>query len=206
MISFKIYELQSPDGKILLKNISFEILPGNRLAFYGPNGCGKSTLLRYIAGLEPQDQAEQVGVQFDNVAYLPTRPLDLLLPWLTVTDNIHLFSKLAKQNSPKRHSNLTLNYRGFIGYDLKTLGNAEVYKLSSGQQAILAIYCALLQEADLLVADEIFATLSEALRQKLADYLREQGITIICASHDSNFLKQLNAKIVDLEQHITVPV
>lgn len=206
MISFNIYELQSPSGKILLKNISFKIQPGNRLAFYGPIGCGKSTLLRYIAGLESQDRAEQVGVQFDNIAYLPTRPLDLLLPWLTVADNIRLFSKLAKQNSPKQHSNLTIDFIGFIRYDLKTLGNAEVYKLSSGQQAILAIYCALLQEADLLVADEIFATLSEVLRQKLADYLREQGITIICASHDSNFLKRLDAKIIDLEQYITVPV
>lgn len=205
MTLFNIRKLKSPDGNILLKNISFEIQSGNRLVFYGPNGCGKSTLLRYIAGLEPQDEAEQVGLQFDNLVYLPARPLDLLLPWLTVTNNIHLFSKLAKQNSPKQHFNLPIDFfKRFIESNLKTLENAEVYKLSSGQQAILAIYCALLQEADLLVADEIFATLSEASRQNLADYLREQGITIICASHDSNFLQRLNAKIINLEQYIPV--
>ena len=52
MIRANGLDLRSPDGRILLKGLSFNLSEGERLAFSGPNGCGKSTLLRFVAGLE----------------------------------------------------------------------------------------------------------------------------------------------------------
>lgn len=202
MISANGLDVRAPDGRILLKGLSFKLSKGDRLAFSGPNGCGKSTLLRYVAGLEGEDADLQRSVSLTDTTYLPTRPLDLLLPWGSVAENVKLFSSVAK-NRNRQPSNETL-YNCFttLGYDLSRLSATEVYKLSSGQQAVLAIYCALIQQPMLLVADEIFSTLSEELRVRVADRLKQIGLTIICATHDSGFIKHLDAIALNLDSYI----
>ena len=53
---------RTPDGRVLFRNMSFTVEPGNSLLIMGPSGSGKSSLLRIIAGLWPVD---------DGVVYRP---------------------------------------------------------------------------------------------------------------------------------------
>ena len=201
MIEINTHEVRSPDGRVLLSNLSFRVNRLDRVAFIGPNGCGKSTLLRQLASLESRDN-EGSSVQDQDVAYIPTRALDLLLPWGTVADNVYLFSQLASKRKLTRRSTSWPDFLKFIQFNLTKAQAVRVYNLSSGQQAILALHCALMQKAEVLIADEIFATLSEDLRASVADYLRTLGITVICASHDSAFIRRLDATIINLEQYV----
>lgn len=193
--------VRSPDGRTLLKGVDFKLLTGKRLAFSGPNGCGKSTLLRAIAGLEEDSFGIIRRIAVDQMSYVPTRPLDLLLPWGTVRESIDLFYNLAL-NRGVAYLSINNDYGKSLGYDLSPMADREVYKLSSGQQAILAIFCALIQKPEVLVADEIFSTLSEKLRLSLASAIKETGITLVCATHDSDFIDAIDAQVIQLDDHV----
>ncbi len=202
MIKVEGIDIHTPDGKILLEDISFEATSGSRLAFYGPNGCGKSTLLRYLAGIEKQNHNNGKKVILTESIYLPTQPLNILIPWLTVADNLKLFFSLATQDEGIDCQTLLAKYEQSLEYELSIYKQMAVYKLSSGQQALFAVFCAIIQNPLVLVADEIFSTLSEELRIKLADYLKNLNMIIIFATHDSDFISHLSAKTINLEKYI----
>lgn len=197
--------LYSPQhDRLLLKDLSFTISHGTKMVFSGPNGCGKSTLLRFLAGLEIQPEGRKFSAFLDYAAYIPTRPLDLLLPWATVSENVNFFNMLAASRENRLDKGMPADFGNSLGYCLDEYLDHYAYKLSSGQQALLAIYCALLQKAPILIADEIFSTLSERLRKKVASFLSTLGLTIICASHDSVFSDNLGAEIYELDPHIPI--
>ena len=202
MTTISNLNLYSPNKRLLLKDLSFSISPKSKLVFSGPNGCGKSTLLRFLAGLEAQPNGKKFSTFLDEAAYIPTRPLDLLLPWATVSENVKFFNILASNRECRLEVGMPADFGSSLGYCLEEYMDDYVYKLSSGQQAFLAIYCALLQNTTILIADEIFSTLSEQLRKNVANYLSTLGLTIICASHASEFSKNLEAETYELDPHI----
>jgi len=204
MIKLKNFDLLSPEKKVLLKNFNFETQIPEHVLFYGPNGCGKSTLLRYLAGLERQDQSKKCLLEIlpSDIAYIPTNPLDLLLPWASVAENINMFEQLAKKKAGILDG---VNSWNLLNYDLKSLERQSVYSLSSGQQAILAISCALIKSVNLVIADEVFATLSDELISQVAQVfkqLQNLGVGLICTSHDQLFIDKLNAKVIKLKEFI----
>lgn len=190
----------APDGRPLLRRLSFQLTTGNRYSFSGPNGCGKSTLLRHIAGLEPDSPQLVRNIPLGQISYLATRPLDLLLPWASVSTNVSFF--LRREAIAPRWK--FVDFLAAVGYkpNHQRILETEIYKLSSGQQALVALYCALSQSPKLLVADEIFSTLSAPLRSSVASLLVEMGLVIACSSHDADFVGQLKATVISLDNHM----
>jgi ABC-type nitrate/sulfonate/bicarbonate transport system ATPase subunit len=201
MIRADNLDVRTPEGSLLLRNVRFSVGEHERVALVGPNGCGKSTLLRVVSGLLPK--GAKIGLTSPtpmSIAYLPTRPLDLLLPWESVRANAYFFNALSKRKAAV--ANLLGELPMDVGYDLCPYGDIPAYATSSGQQAMLAIQCALLQRKPVLVADEIFGTLAKSLRMRVADSLRQMGLTILCASHDEDLVRSLDARVVSLEEFI----
>jgi ABC-type multidrug transport system ATPase subunit len=199
----------APDGRSLLTSVSFELLKNEKKVLIGPNGCGKSTLLKCIAGLIPIRCGK--GTVFDvseKVIYLPTRPLDLLLPWLTVEENIRIFLSLYMRSNKGKCGFDDLCYGKDIGYDLDRYRKTHVYKLSSGQQSFLSIYCALIQCPKLLIADEVFSTLSKTVQAALISFLKIKDMSILFASHDIELIKDMEKvmKLFEALPEKSVPV
>lgn len=203
MITIQSYDLCAPGGRVLLKKFSVHISDGEKVAITGPNGCGKSTLLRQIAGIESLTNTGLFKIKAERISYIPTRPLDLLLPWATVRENIMLFSLISK----KYIHDVELKIKSYAEQMLikdKTglFLHQKAFELSSGMQALATIFCALIQSPTLLIADEIFSTLSISSRQSMAQWLREQSITIVFASHDTSFINALGARCIPIDKYI----
>ncbi len=168
---------------VALKDLRFEVEPGELVCVVGPSGCGKTTLLNIIAGLERD---------FTGQATLPLaaggRPAigyvfqtARLLPWRTVLENIVLVMP-ADQGRERR----ALDLLAATGLD----DVAHVYpeRLSVGMGRRVALARAFAIDPQLLLLDEPFVSLDEPtadrLRVLLLDIWRRQPTTVLFVTHD----------------------
>jgi NitT/TauT family transport system ATP-binding protein len=156
-------------GLEALAGIDLKVARGEFLSLLGPSGCGKSTLLRIIAGLTPPsagtcrsvlDHAPgRIGFVFQD----PT-----LMPWSTVTANVLLPFRIARQAGAKARDRALAAVRavGLAGFE-----DAYPHQLSGGMRMRVSIARALVTDPDLLLLDEPFAALDEITRLALNDDL-----------------------------------
>jgi len=186
----------SYEQKWVLHSVSFALAPGDIGCLLGPSGCGKTSLLRLIAGFEntgageislagkvvsrpeytlPPEQRE-VGLVFQDYA---------LFPHLNVADNIcfGLRRLPAKQREERLKQMLQL-----VG--LSQEAQRMPHQLSGGQQQRVALARALAPKPRLLLLDEPLSNLDVALREKLAqelrDILKQEAITALFVTHDQH--------------------
>ncbi|MGW4120485.1 ABC transporter ATP-binding protein [Nocardia sp. NPDC004711] len=186
----------------MLDNVSISIDRGEFLAVLGPSGSGKSTLLRILAGLEnltagtvswSADGARpRTGVVFQQ---------SLLLPWLTVIENISVARRFAAHRHEFDHRYPETLLRRF-GLD----GLADRYpsELSGGQAQRVAVLRAVATRPRLLLLDEPFSALDPAtridLRQWLAELVAELAATVVLITHDVDEAIALSDRIVLLDR------
>lgn len=187
---------------LVLDNVSISIDRGEFLAVLGPSGSGKSTLLRILAGLEnltagtvswSADGARpRTGVVFQQ---------SLLLPWLTVIENISVARRFAAHRHEFDHRYPETLLRRF-GLD----GLADRYpsELSGGQAQRVAVLRAVATRPRLLLLDEPFSALDPAtridLRQWLAELVAELAATVVLITHDVDEAIALSDRIVLLDR------
>ena len=179
----------------ILKNIKFQLQPGEHLAVLGESGCGKSTLLHIIYGLF---HLEHGSIRWNNTPLLgpkhnliPGEPFIKLvsqefnvMPFISVAENIatHL-SRLDMDEDALRVREL------LQVVDLVAFADTKVKNLSGGQKQRVALAKALAKKPELLLLDEPFSNIDtfrkNTLRRNLYGYLKEQGISCITATHDS---------------------
>ena len=173
------------DGAWVLRGLDLRVMAGGIHALVGGNGCGKSTLLGVIAGIHKL-QRGRLRTLRGTKTLLPQDPKALFAAE-TALDEL-------------------LEWRGIGGYGpdgaremLARLGLAgcegrHPYDLSGGQQQLLALGKVLLVQPRLLLLDEPTKGLDAAARRVLARTLRElraQGVTVLVATHDLDFVQQL---------------
>jgi|TARA_B110001450_G_scaffold214401_1_gene207180 ATP-binding cassette, subfamily D (ALD), member 3 len=73
-MKFEKVPILSPNGDVLVKEMSFEITPGMNLMITGPNGCGKSSLFRIMGQLWPVAGGTLHKPAIDKIFYIPQRP------------------------------------------------------------------------------------------------------------------------------------
>jgi manganese/zinc/iron transport system ATP- binding protein len=182
-----------------IRDVSFQITKGKRVALVGPNGAGKSTLFRAIVGLLPLQTGrialfgESTSESRQKAAYVPqVDSVDWGFP-VSVLDVVLM--GLARQigwlrlpNRYHRELALTALERvGLCGYQHNQIG-----ELSGGQKRRVFIARALAQGADLLLLDEPFAGVDQSAQSALydlLDQLRDQGVTVLLATHDLNTIQ-----------------
>lgn len=179
-------------GNRVLHGVDLDVPAGNVVALLGASGCGKTTLLRLIAGFEPAEAGrivlgdrvlEAPGVHVPaerrQIGYVPQE--GTLFPHLTVRDNIGFGLTRAERRGSRVHEMLQLT--GLTG-----LEHRYPHQISGGQQQRTALARALAPGPGLVLLDEPFAALDQALRRSVcADVvalLHATGATAILVTHD----------------------
>lgn len=177
--------------RAVLRNSSFEITTGDKIAVVGENGAGKSTLVKAIAGrLEVKhgkiDQSASV-----RGAYYAQHVAAELPSGSTIID---VLSAAAPASTPDQH---VLDLAGsllFSGDDVKK----RISTLSGGEKARVALGKILLSGSNLLILDEPTNHLDFYTVEALAHSLRNFKGNVILVSHDQTFVKTVATKIIEV--------
>ena len=178
------------DETLALRGVSFSIAPGELVAVVGPSGSGKSTLLHCLAGLDEPDGGvvmvggEQITRRGETVrARIRARRIGVLMQsgnlidHLTVAENLRVAARLAGGSDGKR-GRAVLDSLG-----VRHCANSLPTHLSGGELARAGLALALVNEPDILLADEPTGEIdsfNEArVLASLADRSRDGGATLV---------------------------
>jgi ABC-type multidrug transport system ATPase subunit len=153
-----------------LRDVSFSLEPGERVAIIGPNGAGKTTLLQILAGGLAPDDGE---VDLPPAGWVPQRAA--VYSKLTVRENLQLFARLERAPRERVARMLELTELG---------GDEETGKLSGGNRQRLNIAVGLLGDPSLVLLDEPSASLDPAQRERLWAFIATLEATVLYTTHD----------------------
>jgi len=212
MISFSQVCKRYPDSHEALKNLTFDIAPGEMVFLTGHSGAGKSTLLKLIAAIELPSSGSVV-VNGQNVGKLRRSAVPYLRRNLGLIFQDHklLFGRTVFENVM-----LPLQIAGFEGADAARRCRAALDKvgllgrekalpvtLSGGEQQRLCIARAIVNRPAILLADEPTGNLDSAYGGEIMEMFRafnQVGVTMLIASHDEAAIRRFNARTLHLGQ------
>ncbi len=185
----KVNNLSKSYGKTeALKDISFEVKPGELFGFIGPDGAGKTTLLRILTSLIIPDKGTAEVLGYDvvkdyrkirsSVGYMPGR--FSLYQDLSVEENLKFFATIFGTTLEENY-NLIKN----IYIYLEPFKKRKAGKLSGGMKQKLALCCALIHKPDLLILDEPTTGVDPVSRDEFWEMLgglKAEGITTVVST------------------------
>ncbi|MFK5855192.1 MAG: ABC-F family ATP-binding cassette domain-containing protein [Bacteroidota bacterium] len=173
---------------VILDNIDFEIIKGEKIAFLGRNGEGKSTLAKIIAGKLDFTGEIKLGHQV-SIGYFAQDQGDMLDPELTVFETIDNVAV----GDIRKNINSILGAFLFQGDD--TLKKVKV--LSGGEKSRLSLALLLLEPTNLLLLDEPTNHLDLRTKDILKSALLKYDGTLVIVSHDRDFLQGLTNRLYE---------
>src|SRR5262252_6115033 len=206
-------------AKAAVDNASFSVAPGSFVGVIGRSGAGKSTLLRTINRLTP---ATSGRILFDGVDVSALKGRELrkwrarsamifqqfnLIGRLDVLTNV-LMGRLSEISSVRSlfqawpEQDVAVAMSALEQFDMAQLAAQRADQLSGGQQQRVAIARAMVQEPDMILADEPIASLDPRNTQVVMDALqhinRHFGITVICNLHSLDLARKYCDRLVGL--------
>jgi NitT/TauT family transport system ATP-binding protein len=176
-IKQKSYRAASGEQLLVLGELAFSLANGEVAALVGPSGCGKTTLLRIIAGLDRDFEGNVELPAHGTLGMVFQEPR--LLPWRTVEQNVRLAAPQATDaalDTLFQALGLTAHREHYPG------------ELSLGLARRVALARAFAVEPDLLLLDEPFVSLDDALATRLRDELAElvtrRPVTTLLVTHN----------------------
>jgi ABC-2 type transport system ATP-binding protein len=200
--------LVHPGWKVIeaVKDLAFDMDPGELLGFIGPNGAGKSTTIKILTGIlyptsgnaqvlgfipwqQRQKLAYQVGTVFGQ------RPQ--LWYHLPAIDTFYLFGKIYEMDDGDLRKRIAFLTEAFeIGDLLET----PVRKLSLGQRMRCEVAASLLHHPKLLLLDEPSIGLDVVAKQRIRDTVKRmnelEGVGVLLTSHDAGDIEALCRRVI----------
>ncbi len=205
MVNLEIKDLTKIyNNKIVLDNISFEVMDGEFLSILGPSGCGKTTLLKILIGIESATSGKilkkdeeitkidpskrGMGIVFQNYA---------LFPNMTVLDNVMyaLNLKLKNKKAAEKEALKMIKVVNMTEHIKK-----YPHELSGGQQQRVAIARTLALNPDIILFDEPMSALDAdnrlGLRKELKEIQKKFKTTMIYITHDQEEAFSLSDRVM----------
>jgi len=195
-----------------IDDINLTVFEGERIVICGPSGSGKSTLIRCLNGLEKHQSGKITvhGIELDdNAASIRKIRQNVgmvfqqfnLFPHLTVLENCTLAPiKNLKMNKSKA-TELAMHYLERV--QIPEQANKLPGHLSGGQQQRVAIARALCMQPRLMLFDEPTSALDPEMIKEVLDtmvLLAEDGMSMICVTHELSFAKSVAHRIIFMDQ------
>ena len=211
----KIYSLKNSD-LLILENINFELPEGGVVSIMGPSGCGKSTFLNIIGMLDSEFKG-RYNLLNKNVIDLTIHQKNLLrnnsigfvhqffhlIPELTVLENIAI-PKMIRTNN-KKESIVSAKHL-IEKFGLTERINFKPLNLSGGEQQRIAIARALINNPQIIIADEMTGNLDEETSDTVFDFfLNEVRInkqSLIYVTHNEKYAKKADTRYVISKRNI----
>jgi polar amino acid transport system ATP-binding protein len=198
--------------KQILYGVDFSINQGEVLALLGPSGSGKSTLIRCLNGLEQfqsgtlffcgqqVDPTENNWLKLRQKIGMVFQSYDLF-PNLTVLDNILLGPTKVQKKSRVEAKKEAISLLQRVG--LEQYVNVYPRQLSGGQKQRIAIVRALALRPELMLFDEVTASLDPEMVRGVLEIIKElsekDNMTMIIVTHEMNFAEQIADRVLFLE-------
>ena len=202
------------DDHLVLNDINFNVHKSDVIVILGASGCGKSTLLRCINGLESTNSGEiifngeiinkkatnwtlvrqKIGMVFQSYE---------LFPHMSVIDNI----TLAPLKVQKRQKDEVLEKAfGLLQrFNLIDKKDSMPKSLSGGQKQRVAIIRALCMNPEILLFDEVTASLDVEMAYEVSSVILElakDGMTMIIVTHEMKFARKIASEIIFFDNGI----
>jgi phospholipid/cholesterol/gamma-HCH transport system ATP-binding protein len=185
---------KSFDGQVVLKDLNFDVNPGETFVIMGPSGSGKSVLLKHIIGLEQPDAGEILldGEPIQSPEVMAKYRLAMvfqsgaLLNSLTVGENVGLYLSEHQLKPPAEIARIVAEKLELLG--LKGLEERSTGELSGGMKKRVAIARALVIEPQLILYDEPTSELDPlsaiVIAEEIVRLQKRIHVTSLVVSHD----------------------
>ncbi|WP_052462254.1 amino acid ABC transporter ATP-binding protein [Nigerium massiliense] len=207
-----------PTGVHALRGVSLDVARSEVIAIVGPSGCGKSTLLRCVNGLEPiqggtitfdgdvisdpktkwQKVRQRIGMVFQSYE---------LFGHLTVMKNLLLGPSVVQHADAADARTRAAALLERVG--LADRADALPRQLSGGQKQRIAIVRALMMQPEVLLLDEITASLDPEMVREVLDVVLElasEGMTMLIVTHEMSFARAIADRVVFMDAGRVVEV
>ncbi len=224
-----------PPKKHILKDISLSFFPGAKIGVLGLNGSGKSTLLRIMAGIDTEIEGEAIPQKGINIGYLPQEPqLDPnkdvrgnveegVAEIKAIVDRYNQVNEAFAD--PDADFDALLTEQADLQEKIEIAGawelertleiaadalrlppwDADVTKLSGGEQRRVALCRLLLSKPDMLLLDEPTNHLDAESVAWLERFLHDYSGTVVAVTHDRYFLDNVAGWILELDRGMGIP-
>ncbi|MDR1134593.1 MAG: amino acid ABC transporter ATP-binding protein [Clostridiales Family XIII bacterium] len=202
------------DGKPVLNGVDLTIHRGEVAVVIGPSGCGKTTLLKCINGLETHQEGvvrfggkilgdgglkwtlarQKIGMVFQSYD---------LFPHMTVMDNVMLGPVQVQKRPAAEVREQALELLERVG--LSDRQKDFPRQLSGGQKQRIAIVRALCMNPELMLFDEVTASLDPEMVREVLDVmlgLARQGMTMLIVTHEMEFAKAAADRVIFMDEGV----
>lgn len=196
----------------VLRDIDLTIKRGERVVVCGPSGSGKSTLIRCINRLEEHQKGSIIvdGTELTaDVKKIDEIRRDVgmvfqhfnLFPHLTILENLTLAPIWVKKLPKKEAEDIAMHYLKRVKIPEQALKYPG--QLSGGQQQRVAIARSLCMSPKIMLFDEPTSALDPEMVKEVLDTmvsLAEDGMTMICVTHEMGFARQVANRVIFMDQ------
>ena len=200
----------------ILRGIDLDVSEGEMICLIGASGSGKSTLLRCINQLEPVDDGnvwlDKLDISAPGLDLAPIRrrigivfQSFNLFPHMTAMDNVLLAPRRVLNE--EAHGLRSRVEDEFARFGLALHKDKYPDQLSGGQQQRVAVIRALTMRPEIMLFDEITSALDPELVGEVLDVLRKlrtEGMTMILATHEMGFARELADRVCFIDGGIIV--
>lgn len=186
------------DDKVVIRDLSFEIEPGQKVAITGASGTGKSTILNVLAGFTAYTRGtvNVLGktLNAENIQWIRQQlawvPQETALHFDTVREIIDAPFEFASNQELKPNATQIQELFDVLNLPIDILDKTPA-TISGGQRQRVLLASSLFLQKPILITDEPTSALDESNRKQITDYvLGQKDLTVIASTHDGYWMEQ----------------
>ena len=184
------------NGRSILKDVSFQLVPGELVTLIGPNGAGKSTLIHTLLGLNPPTTGTITLAKNLRIGYMPQK--------IHISETFPIDVSRFLKLSPKAKNQEIKDTLELVG--ISHLAKTSLHSLSGGEMQRVLLAKALLRSPNLLILDEpgqgVDVNGQQELYQLINDVKNKIDCAILMVSHDLHLVMATTDHVICLNHHI----